>query len=337
MSSALTADKLLAIKRPEDLFPGNVIDARKKYRQLAKAWHPDVKGGSTKVFEHLAALYSEAVKRLQAGLWESEGTVEIRLADGGLLVLQIRASVPFSLGQTLICDNSVVYAVAPEHRDLFRRGQAAMKFSYGSSRMEAEFARYLPKPLATHLADDGRYLLQVKKTPDLIRLKDVVTHLGPLDPKHVAWIVSSLLNLGCYFSHSSFVHHDISPENYFISPEFHSGALLGGWWFCRSHHARVDVIPKRTASLMPFSASVTKLAHYRTDAELIKATARECLGKTRAPDAMQRWLEKVTKESAFVLYRQWSEEVLPAAFGKRRFTKMEITADAVYSKGGMHG
>ena len=44
----MTAETILAIKVPENLFPRDATARKIKYHELAKQWHPDV-GGSEKV------------------------------------------------------------------------------------------------------------------------------------------------------------------------------------------------------------------------------------------------------------------------------------------------
>lgn len=327
----MTATEFLAITRPEDLFPGDINAARDIYRKLSKAWHPDVKGGSAEVFAHISSLYREALAKLNGACWE--GTAEISLKDvaGVVHVVHTRSSSKFALGQALLADHEVIYLVDPLHAKLFHDGYTAINnaFRYKSDEMRKEFERYLPKDPAILRLEDGRLGLRIAKTPDLICLRDVITHLGPMDPKHVAWITSSLLNLACYLTYTQVVNQDISPDTYFISPEFHSGALLGGWWFAAPRGKDARIIPKRTFELMPFKAKLEKRASTLTDLECIRATARECLGGLKAPEPMNTWLNSVKTESAYHQYAEWVE-ILGKTFGKRRFVAMTVDAEKVY-------
>jgi hypothetical protein len=307
-----------------------LTDARKLYRQLAAQWHPDKPGGDAVVFAHLAHLYAEAQAKLAQGRWEGPNTVVLPIGKGAYHVLQVRASAPFPLGQQLIGDDFVGSLIEPQFQQLVLRA-SNVGFTYASPRMEEEFARYLPTKWAAHHViplTDGRYFVRVSKTPDLIRLRDVVTHLGPLDAKHVAWIVSSLVNLCCYLSFAKLAHHDISPDTYFISPGHHSGALLGGWWYYHRYGERVALVPARTFSVLPFSVRVTKRAGALTDMELVRLTAREIAGPL--PEPMRSWLTTPGTGSAYDQYQQWAV-ILEKTFGKRRFTPMLVSADDVYS------
>ena len=59
------------------------------------------------------------------------------------------------------------------------------------------------------------------ETPDgkQWRVSDFGGHFGgSLDPKHVAWIVSGMLNICCFLRINHKVHGDISLDNYFVHP-----------------------------------------------------------------------------------------------------------------------
>lgn len=331
----MTSLDILACKRPEDLFPvGDLAHVRKVYRTLALQWHPDLNHGQGDVFAHVTKLHGEALTKLAAGNWEGAGVVFLTMVGGKEIALQTRTSVPFALGQTLVTDNAVMFLVEPAYGLLFLGGrQASGKgfFKFSSGRMEKETDRYLPHRAALGQLRDGRHFLQVAKTPDLLRLADVVKHSNGLDPKHVAWVVSSLLNLCCYLSYAGIVHQDISPDTYYISPRFHSGALLGGWWYWARRGEPISAVPKRTYDLMPFKARNEKTASALTDLELVRATGRECLGGKKAPAPMKHWLEQVGTGSAVEQYQQWLA-VLNEAFGERRFVELKLDADAVYGR-----
>lgn len=324
----MTATDILSTVRPEDLFPGDPEKAKRRYRELALLWHPD-RGGNDAVFAHLTSLYHSALERLSKGLWEGSAVLAFQGLDGSARTFAAHASSPFELGQSIVGDDHVLYLL---DSSFVRMAVKPPSFAYASDRMREEISKCLPQQTRIIPLTDGRALVQIDKTPDLLRLRDVVTHLGTLDPKHAAWIVSSLMNLACYLSYAGLVHHDISPDTYFISPKFHSGALLGGWWYVRQRGERVRTLPRRTFNLLPFKVRVTKQASSLTDLELIRATARECLSSP-APEPMRTWLEGVGVGSAVEQYREWAV-VLERTFGPRRFVAMSINADAVYGTKG---
>lgn len=333
ITTSMSASELLGLTRPEDLFPGDLVKAKARYRELSRRWHPDA-GGKAEVFAHVSGLYVQACDKLQHGTWEGSAVLNLEDAAGGTRTFTIRASSPFELGRSLVGDDHATYLVDPAHVVIFTKAKLwPASFKYSSPRMREEIERYLPKTPVTWMLADGRLVLQVEKTPDLLRLRDVVTHLGGLDAKHVAWITSGLLNLTCYLSYAGIVHHDISPDTVFISPTHHSVALLGGWWHTCKRGGPVTTVSKRTHGVLPFKVRRDKIASSKTDHELIRLTARECVNGA-VPVPMRAWLTGVGTGSAVERYAEW-KDVLERSFGPRRFIKLPVDADLVYGAQGV--
>jgi len=94
-------------------------------------------------------------------------------------------------------------------------------------------------------------VLVVEKAPDQVPLRDLLEHLnGKLSAEHTAWILSSLLNIACYLQYAALTHNAVSPDTFFVSPEAHSGALLGGWWYATAAGARIGALPASTALIV---------------------------------------------------------------------------------------
>ena len=140
--------------------------------------------------------------------------------------------------------------------------------------------------------------------PDAVLLEDLLDHFGgAIDARHVGWIVNRLHNLACYFDYAGIVHHDIGPRTFFVSPRFHSGLLLGGWWYARLQGESIRALPDRTLRIAPPDVIRSRRADKRVDLELIRQTGRELLGAARGmgangdgkiPPAMARWIKGAT-------------------------------------------
>ena len=324
----MTTTELLAIDKPEDLFPGDPREARKLFLELSRQHHPD-HGGTNDAFAHLNTLYKEALAKFKAGRWNGAQLVYLRMTrrtDGHQV--HARAGAPFQFGHSLLADDAVYY--------LFDRDQQVRQarvvgitreFKFASKRMQDEFARYLPMKVTGGELVSGQWLARVEKTPDLIRLRDLHTHLGPLDPRKCAWVVSAMMNLACYLAHTGLVHHDISPDTVFVSPPHHSVALLGGWEHAVRRGVTIHTVPARTFAVMPYRAKMRKIASTRTDLELIRLTARDVLAT--APEPMRTWLHAVSHATAVDQYKEW-QDVLSKTFGPRKFIAMLTGPDDVY-------
>lgn len=272
MINTTVAETMLKAARAEDIFSPSPDETKRIYRQLMKTWHPDVclLPEAQKVTDLVMKLYSEAQEKIAGGYWGYVGAI----VSGGKKFPYFKSG-DFELGQWMVGRDvfmmklqNIVYAERYlEHILKFRR--------YANEKMKNEIEKSLPGSAMIM----GNQIMGIPKNPDLIRLRDVINYYnGSLDPKAVAWIMSCLYNLCCYFEYSRVTHNDISPDTYFINPKDHSGALLGGWFYWQEEGKKIDRVNKRAYDLLPWSVKAKKKASILTDLELVKATGREMLG-----------------------------------------------------------
>lgn len=337
----MTADELLAIKRPEDLYDNNVDKAKQMYKRLAKVWHPDHEDGRTDVFQHVKDLYEKALKKIEAGTWHFTDSIVVNTFDGRKFQVKYLTHVPFELGDMYVSTNNVVYLIRKDASDLVRRAKEVLsKVRYDSAEMEKEYSRYLPHEKLSAELVDGRRMVVYTKTPDLILMRDVIKHFnGKVDPKHAAWMVSRMLNVGSFLQHNRIVHNAIGPDSVFVSPKFHSVAVLGGWWYSARINDPIVALPSRTVRLVSTAASVKK-GTLKTDGKLIRSTGLELLGSVTGsnllmdktvPKAMVSWLRDIPSGDTVKDYMEWFNKVLPDSFGARKFIELNLTAEEVYS------
>jgi len=326
----LTPTELLAVNQPEQLFPSDPAEMRKKFISLSMVWHPDKPGGRSDVFAKIASLYKSAEQKVKENKWNGACRTDFNLSDGSTLTVNVLKGADFVLGRQYITDHELLHVLEPSNRKYVNHAHK-IPFSFASDRMRDECERYLPGGfVATTPLLDGRIFLSQPKTPDLIRLSDVVEFYGgKLEPRSGAWVVSSLMNLCCYLEYAKIVHGDISPDTYFISPAHHSGALLGGWWYYRREGQRVGPLPRRTIDVIPYQVRVTREAVSYIDHESVRLIGRECIDMAAAPAPVRDWLTSIAKGSAQDQYTSWMKAV-DEGFGKRRFVKMDVTAAEVY-------
>lgn len=334
----MSALDLLAKKRPEDLFPGELAGARARYLALVERWHPD-RGGDGAVMAHVNALYREAVRRIEAGTWAGRGVVRFDGRTGESWELRYLASRPFELGQLYLGDGHLTYVVDGEHRALFDRAVAVTaEFEFANEPMRREMARLLPRDVQVVPLADGRRLMRVPKAPDLLSLRDVLDHHGgALDPRHVGWIGSGLHGVACYLRWAGLVHLDVSLDTVFVSPRGHDVALLGGWWFATEEGRRVTSLPARTHDVLPWAVRSSRRATFAVDLETIRATARELLGDAgggaaSGPEELVRWLRLPAAGEPVEVYRGW-HAVLERTFGRRTFVELKLEAADLYPGG----
>jgi len=344
--AALHADDILKVPpaSPEKLF-SSAADAKKEYRALARRWHPDVNAGdpdAARVFAHVNAVWNVAEQLLAQGMWNEPNVIAIKANDGRNFRFRYRRHHEFELGDLYLGHSSIGFAVREEFDDLVLNSSVATKFVYDTAKMEEECSRYLPTLSAGFKAGDRTWVIY-KSTRDLILAKDLLAHAGgKLAPKHVAWIVSALLNIACYLEWARKTHNAISLDTVLVSPKHHTCCLFGGWWYSRLVGAKTQALPTRSAAIAHWPADVMphRPAGGILDLDLIRLTALELLGDpvgTRlaaagtVPAPMLDWLRYPGSFQAKVEYARW-HDALKKAFGGRRFVEMPISPSDVYGK-----
>ena len=343
-----TGAQILAIAEnaPEKLFSGDLETAKSEYHALSRRWHPDHNGElpATAVFQRITELYRKAQELIKTKHWRGAGVLELPLAGSGAAASVSRRisyfkRVDFELGEMYLGATEIAFAVERQYADLFenaKRQIAGLRFA--NDAMRKEVARCLPvKP--EYFTTAEHLIMVLPKPADAILLEDLLEYLGgAIDAPHVAWIANRLHNLACYFEYAGIVHHDISPHTVFVSPEFHSGMLLGGWWYARFKGEKINALPNRTVNFAPPDVIRKKLADGRVDLELIRQTGRELLGNGAAlrmkPNdkihpAMARWFNGATSGSAVTDYQLW-KNVLEIDFGAPRFVRLAVAPNAIY-------
>ena len=344
--SSLTADALLAIPedRPERLFRGSFDDVKKAYRLLAMKWHPDRNRdpGARAVFQHIARMVEQAEKKIALGDWPCRGSVQLASSDDKAYEINYLRRHRFELGTMYVANSVVAFEVDRAHADLVQHAERAIQaFHYADDRMREQIARHLPAfPFTKAFQTATAYVIVMRKTPDLLLLRDVLEHFGGrLDPRHVAWVVSSLLNMCCYFQYAGITHNALSPDTCFMSPTGHSVTILGGWWYAARSDERLVAAPARTLEWAPHELQITGQADIRTDLELVRALGRELLGdisgtrlgrESAAKQAMINWLRLPASDNPIEEYRTWRDQVLHDSFGARRFAELPLTQSDIY-------
>jgi hypothetical protein len=338
-----SAAKLLNTStQPESIFTDNEDAIQSEYRYLIKRWHPDAPSGSADVTRQLKVLRDAALGKIAKGIWQVPGELLLHPTSGKAKLIKFRKKVPFELGDMYISQTLVTYVVDPVHKKLFDSAIARMKsFSYPNDKIKDNCERYLPKIKASFESKEGLVLV-LEKASDLIRVADWVAHEGgKVDAKHAAWVLSSLYDLANYFRWANICHNDISPDNYFIAPAEHSGALLGGWWYAAENETTIKALPDRTYDNAPPDVLNSGKADPRVDLSMIRRAGREMLGDPAGlsihkdktiPEAISNWLRMPASGDAREEYKIWMDQVLTSGFGARRFVELKVKFSDVYPR-----
>lgn len=340
---SLTAEALLAIPvdKPELLFTADADAAKSEYRVLVSKWHPDQNPMvDENVMAHVNVIYNLAVFRLSTDTWVTPGVVEFKTVDGKKFKFKYRSTRSFELGDIFVADNLVAYSLYKDNDDLYKTAQKAIKgFKYVNDDMRKEVSRFLPE-IHSELETEDRLIMLIKKTPDQLLLSDVLEHYkDKMDPKHVAWIISRLYNIACYFKYANIVHSGIILDSIFISPEFHSVSVLGGWWYSAEKGKMLNALPGVAVEFAPDDVIDSQMADPKIDMELILAVGRQLLGDIvgskllmdkSIPTPLVTWLRAPSKGDALADYKLWQSKILIDSFGKRAYVELKLNAKDLY-------
>jgi hypothetical protein len=205
--------------------------------------------------------------------------------------------------------------------------------------MAMEMECYLPRILGQFASIDAHFIT-IKKSPDLFLLSDLIGHFGPqrLACEHIGWLVNSILHLSCYLDWHKLTHNCISLDTLFVSPDRHSVALLGGWWYATAVGNKYRALPNRTLALLSPEIFRTNIASTKVDLELVKALARESLldlnGSRvlldyKITSALRQWLNLPSSGRARTDYAEWKYAVLPDSFGEAKFVEMNLSKQSI--------
>jgi hypothetical protein len=340
----LTASQILAIPptEPERLFSGDPASLRHEFVVLVKCWHPDRNGSSeaAKVMERVVTLHDAAKRKHAVGEWSAPDVIRMDTTTGNSLILKVKRRHEFELGEMAVAINRVAFLVEKEHTTLFETGLRRIKeIRYPDARIRGDLAKFMPDVQGVY-ETAKHHVAIMAKTEDVILLKDLVAHVGgQLPPKHTAWVVSSLLNLACFFEVTGLTHNAISPETIFVTAKYHAVYVLGGWWYAAPTGSRIELLPEMTYALMPRSMATSKRADIRLDLESIRAVGRTILGDSTGlglvgredlPKPMTNFLRLPSSGSAIEDYQAW-EKTLKDSFGPPCFMELPISSRDVYS------
>jgi len=342
----LSVEKVIGASVPEAVFAGvkTAEEARKLFRKLSKQLHPDVckHPKATDAFDRLHKFLDEVIERIDRGTWTGERNVEyFRTKDGIKLRVRYLAKRPFEMGTRYVTDGSAVwlfdqrFPIACSDFARFVLDDYDSHFKYRDDEMRKEFARYIPSPVGAYELADGTGLIRVIRDPETVCLEDLLEHQGgSIDPKHVAWIMSSLYNLACYLSYTFVAHNGITLNSYFVNPSKHSGQLLGGWQYAVRIGSKMVRVPREVWELAESTQREKKVGLSRLDLLSVRSLGERLLGQNidKCPKAMRSWVKLPTvTDDAFKEYRAWSE-CLKSSFGERRFVKFAVSASDVYKE-----
>lgn len=341
--TTLTAEQILRIKEPEKLF--NKDDFKVQLLRLRKRWHPDVSSleRAEAVFKHISILATSAKNKIAENRWVGEAEISFSTHADKTFRFRYKTVREFELGKMYIGQIVVMFVFNNGNDDLFRNGVSAIRgIKYPNAKMREEFSRLFPDIILAAEKTSIGSVLVVKKPEGAVLLQDLIDYLpeGRIDPKHVAWITSSLYNIVTFLDHMQTCHNSIIPSSIFIDPKNHAVFLLGGWWYSTVSGSDLKALPGELLRALPSKVVKKKKAHSVYDRQAVKSVAIACLGdptltgmsllsKKDIPAPMLNWIRSPSMNDAISEYAGW-EKILEKSFGKRKFVEFAINIDDMY-------
>lgn len=323
----LTAAQLLN-KKPAQLFVSKDAAAH-VHKELLKKWHPDRNKDprAGEVVAHINSSYTLAKKAFENGGYPD--TLTIKTSKGEQNYPYI-AALKTELGELYICNRHIIYATERQYDDLVKQALDVSKaFKFPNDDIKAQLSHVVPRNIHTIANGDRAYTIMARDK-DYVRVIDILAK-GPIDPKHVAWIMSRAYNIAGWLKYSDLYHYDISPETMFVEPASHLGGLLGGWFYSGTGKTKPKAAPARSVHLTKYKRSKIHLSQ-------IKTMGRRLLGcnsiselKKRAdvPAPLKTWLSSAAGDNPVQEEKAWKETLI-ASFGPNRFTVMNLTTKDIY-------
>lgn len=328
------------------LFPGDKKAINAKFRTLVSDWHPDHNAApnARSVYEHVVKLRKIALDLLSASAAPKSATPlasrEYVTEEGAKSRFSYLRQHSGDLGDILVGNQTIVYEIGRDYRDVAEAEILRVSsLAYADDKMRNEMSRYHPA-LKRSLVLADKTVLFYERPADCVLLADLKGFLGgKIVPVHVAWIVSSLMNMVCYLHWAKLVHGAISLDTILVCPAKHSVVLVGGWGYATSSGQRPVMLPRRTTSLVPRLMVKGETVSTKIDIDLVKDIAQDLLGAPGGtglhldktiPRPLIDWTLSPSTDDAVDEYSGWTS-TLNAAFGKRKFVEMSVSPKSVYT------
>lgn len=312
--------RILDIKNPLLLF--NTKDPKQTYRDLMVKYHPDKHPTKTEwatdICAHISKLYNDFTVSTQ------EDTVDLLqiLKHPGYTEQVYREKIVFT------------FASMPQVVSNIRQWLKS-PWVYANDNMQKEFGRYLPHIEEVHAK--APHVYSVRKDSDTIPLHSAWEYSGKkIEAKTVAWMISRMLNLSCYFYTKNIVYNGFLIKNLYVEPTSHLIMPYGGWWSAHPYGQKPTLMDKEALNCLPKKA-LSGGTKSNTDLYLIKHTAIKLLGSPMPaskpkdiPSPLVKWLFDPITKDPIETYREWYQ-VLQDSWGKRVFVPWNVASPHVYN------
>lgn len=318
-----------------DIFKNkNGIDGIKaQYKAYARKYHPDICHRND-IMTKVNVLYEKALSLVERGIWDEKNVYYIVDTVGRKFKLKYKAVYPFEFGMCYVGDNTLVYIFDNKYQKYYHNALDMIeKIKYQDKKMKDYFGSVMPNIVRYDKTSDGNYYIALSKKENVYPMSYVLKYFGgTLSPRHAAWVTTRLCNIVCFLTTCGIVHNGISIENLFVCPDTHTIYLYGGWWYSTLNGKKMIGLSEHVYKLLPAKAKKDKKSTFVTDIECVKNVCKTIIDKSSVNGfrSIKSWYNSVSK-NPFENLDSW-DSALTKQFGQRRFIKMEVNKNVLYSK-----
>lgn len=241
----------------------------------------------------------------------------------------------FEIGECYIGKNAVAYVIFSKYNKFSENAKKILSLiGYEDENMEMYFSPTIPHFFKVFPDEDGNEVLILKKEKNVIPLTSFLEYCNEsIDGKHVAWIITRLLNFEAFLNYNGIVHNGLCIDNCFVDPASHSVLVYGGWWYSTLENTKMIGTNSSVFDVLPQSVKDSGISSFLTDINSIKQLGFKLSGweileeDSGLPEPMAVFFTDRREKELKTLLAEW-EDVKQKSYGKPKF--IEITVD--YSK-----
>lgn len=325
--------------------PSNTTELKKKYRIIAKRYHPDTYKDD-KAFKNIGDRYREAIEYFEISCGSTSGMGSASKVSDKVLAVRDRQGKGFDLqyirkdetgGNTVYTSKSkICLKFETDNKELYENYLKAYKdIDYPNDEVKKSLSICFPKNVKTVEGVDGYYII-MDRTPEVISLRQILDYYEKTGKtwenkyRHCVWIINRIYNMACLMRANEKVFNGFDCENLYVSPKYHTTLLLNGWQYCVENEKKMIGTTQDIFDIMSITCKDKKLAEYRTDTESVRMIGRELFDKD-APKEFREFFEKAGSDDAIKDWQSF-EKLFMRVYGERKFFEFNIDSTEVLQK-----
>lgn len=317
--------------------PSNMTELKKRYRIVAKKYHPD-SYKNDRAFVNISKRYEDAIKYFEIcnGSVSNTNVLEVRDKFGKGFDLQYIRKDEMGGNIVYTSKTKLCLQFALTDKELFENYLKAYKnIQYPNDEVKKSLEICFPQDVKSIEGLDG-YFLIMNRTSEVLNLRHILNYYKSTGKtwenkyRHCVWIINRIYNMLCLMQANELVFNGFDCENIYISPSYHTALLLNGWQYCVEENSKMLGTTQDIYDIMSITCKDKKLAEYKTDTESLRMIGRELFDKD-APKEFREFFERAGSDSALDDWKKF-EELFIKVYEKRKFYTFDIDTNEVLQK-----